>query len=81
MLRYLIFEFCLFSKDYRADKKRIFEARLLEKEKKKDNIRKKIIPGALLELSGLPPIGMFIYCRNSCEVFTVDLTSVCPPRF
>ncbi|KAM7542933.1 hypothetical protein Aperf_G00000010129 [Anoplocephala perfoliata] len=34
----------------------MLEAKQLEKEKKKNNIRKKITAGALLELSGLPPI-------------------------
>lgn len=43
-------------KDYRADKQRIIQTKIAEKEKKKSNLRKRITEGALLELSGLPPL-------------------------
>ncbi|VUZ54820.1 unnamed protein product [Hymenolepis diminuta] len=43
-------------KDYRADKQRIIQTKIAEKEKKKNNLRKRITEGALLELSCLPPL-------------------------
>lgn len=58
----------LFSKDYRADKQRMIQTKIAEKEKKKNNIRKRITEGALLELSCLPPLGKLI-SNNFCWYF------------
>nr|CDS27198.1 lupus la ribonucleoprotein putative [Hymenolepis microstoma] len=55
-------------KDYRADKQRIIQTKIAEKEKKKNNLRKRITEGALLELSGLPPLGAQTDAKPEAEV-------------